>query len=512
MTSQHTSMTTADRQFRTDHLMSDLKGRSVRGGAVTLAAQACKFVLQMGSTMVLARMLTKADFGLIYMVSAFTGFVSMFKDLGLSMATVQRAQINHAQVSTLFWINVGLSLGLTGVAAAMAPAVAWFYGEPQLVWVTIAIGGTFIFGGLSAQHSALLRRQMRFTTLATIEVAAMTAGITTAILMAWRGFGYWALVGLGAGTAVTNMLLLWYHSPWRPSLPQRGTDVKAFLAFGTGVSASNFFHHLGRNADGILIGGVLGAAPVGLYSKAHGLLTLPMRQVITPMGAVMLPALSRLADQPGRFRHAVLAALRMVAMATIPTVAILLVLADWVVLVVLGPDWREAGQLFRVLCFSAMLSPLNAVLGWILVALGKTRTMMRWSVIHNLLVVASMAVGLQWGLIGVATSFAITGVLVRMPYFYWEVSRVSPLSITDFYKTILPYIGVAGGLCAILIALRHLVGELNAFVGLPLFMVIGLATYLGILLLFPFGRRALTELIDLRRNWPSKTEASQQPG
>src|SRR5687768_196555 len=99
-----------DRHFRTDHLMADLKGRSIRGGVVTLSAQAVKFCLQLGSTAVLARLLTPADFGLIAMVAAFVGFVELFKDLGLSVATIQRAEITHQQVSTLFWINVALSV------------------------------------------------------------------------------------------------------------------------------------------------------------------------------------------------------------------------------------------------------------------------------------------------------------------------------------------------------------------------------------------------------------------
>ncbi len=148
--------------FDTEYLKADLKGRSVRGGAVTMAAQGIKFFLQIGSTVVLARLLTPEDFGLIAMVTAVTGFVMMFKDMGLSMATVQRAEIDHAQISTLFWINVVLSLAFMLLTATLAPAIAWFYSEPRLTWITLALAGAFIFSGFTVQHQALLRRQMNF--------------------------------------------------------------------------------------------------------------------------------------------------------------------------------------------------------------------------------------------------------------------------------------------------------------------------------------------------------------
>jgi len=187
--------------FDTEYLKADLKGRSVRGGAVTMAAQAARFLLQMGSTIVLTRLLTPQDFALIAMVTAATGFVMIFKDMDLSMETVQKAEINHAQISTLFWINVGLSLCIMVVIAALGPAIGWFYGEPRLTWITLAMAGAFIFGGFTIQHQALLRRQMYFGTWAIIEIVAMLNGVVAAILSAWYGAGYWALVIMRAATA-----------------------------------------------------------------------------------------------------------------------------------------------------------------------------------------------------------------------------------------------------------------------------------------------------------------------
>ena len=174
-----------DEPLRTDHVLGDLRRRSVRGGAATLAAQLCKFALQFGSTALLARLLTPDDYGLIAMVTAVTGFVAIFKDLGLSAATVQRKEITRQQSSNLFWINVACSILLMLILMAAAPLIAWFYKHPELRWITIALSASFIFGGLTAQHQALLRRQMRFGVLARIEVGAMACGVAAALIAAW---------------------------------------------------------------------------------------------------------------------------------------------------------------------------------------------------------------------------------------------------------------------------------------------------------------------------------------
>lgn len=168
----------------TAHLHADLKGRSVRGGLMTLSSQGAQFVMQSVSTVVLARLLTPADFGLVAMVTAITGLGQAFADFGLSEATIQRQEINHEQVSTLFWINVGIGLALMLAAITLAPIMAWFYHEPRLKAITFVVSFTFLFGGLRVQHNALLKRQMRFRALALRDIAAYALAVPLAIIMA----------------------------------------------------------------------------------------------------------------------------------------------------------------------------------------------------------------------------------------------------------------------------------------------------------------------------------------
>src|ERR1700677_234395 len=176
--------------------MNGLKEKTIRGGFARMCAQAANFLLRIGSLMILARLLDPKDFGLLSMVTAFTGVLGLFRDFGLSSATVQRASITEAQISTLFWINILVGAMLALLTAVSAPVLATFYHEPRLVGVTLALAAGFLFNAAGVQHSALLQREMRFTALAVINIVALILGSAVAILGAKAGYGYWALVAM----------------------------------------------------------------------------------------------------------------------------------------------------------------------------------------------------------------------------------------------------------------------------------------------------------------------------
>jgi O-antigen/teichoic acid export membrane protein len=238
----------------THHLNADLKGRSLRGGLLTGSSQGAQFLLQSISTVVLARMLTPADYGLVAMVVAITGIGQAFADLGLSEATIQRSEINHDQISALFWINVGIGLALMLVTMGLAPVFAWFYREPRLKDIALVVSLTFLIGGLRVQHTALLKRQMRFVSLAIRDVASWLVGVPVAIIMAWRGAGYWAIVALPLTFNFTQMTLSWLMVRWIPGLPRRGAKVGSLVTFGGKVAASYLINCVNRSSDAILIG------------------------------------------------------------------------------------------------------------------------------------------------------------------------------------------------------------------------------------------------------------------
>src|SRR6266404_3884283 len=180
------------RYFETDHLLADISRRTVRGSIVTMSTHGLKFGISIIATAILARLLTPQDYGLIGMVAVATNLVSLLKEMGLSYPTVQRAEIDFRQISTLFWVNLGVSIAMIAVMLALAPVLSWFYGEPRLKMIASVTAIGFVFGGLTVQHEALLRRQMRFLALSGIAFVSMLSGYFVAIVMAWSGAGHWS--------------------------------------------------------------------------------------------------------------------------------------------------------------------------------------------------------------------------------------------------------------------------------------------------------------------------------
>lgn len=492
------SNTNSDRHFRTDHLKSDLRGRSIRGGAVTVMAQVCGFLLQMGSTIVLARLLTPQDYGLVGMVTAVTGFIALFKDLGLSMATVQRAEINHSQVSTLFWVNIALSLFLTVVTAALAPTIAWFYSEPRLIWITLVLASGYIFSGLGVQHAALLNRQMRYRALVITDMIALVVSIAVAIVSAWFGASYWALVLMPITKGLVNSAGDWIMCGWRPGRPNwRSSGVGSMLAFGSNLTGSQTITYLCRNLDNVLIGRYWGSQELGLYAKAYQLLVLPLIAINSPIRNVAIPTLSRLVDSPERYKQAYLRILEKIVMLTMPIVAYLIATSDWLVLFLLGPQWSEASQIFRLLSIIAFVQPVGYTIGWLFISQGRTWEMFKFGMMNGAITIASIIVGLPWGAAGVAATFSITGLCIITPLSYWYVGSAGPIRTGDFYRTMAP--SLCASLCALLVlfAFRQWVEVSNPLIGLTIALMITAGITLSVFTILPSGRLALQDFRSL---------------
>lgn len=484
----------ADRYFRTDHLKANLGARTARGGVVMIGAQALKFVIYMAATVVLARLLTPQDYGLIGMVLVVTGFVALFKNMGLSAATMQREEINYQQVSTLFWVNVTISVVLMLLTLALSPVVAWFYHEPRLTWITMAFAVGFLFSGLVVQHESLLKRQMRFVPLAIAEIVSMLSGIVVGIVLAWRGAGYWALVANQLVLGFVYAVSIFVACRWRPGPPVRYSGVRSMLAFGGHLTGFGFFNFFSRTLDNLLIGRFWGAQQLGLYAKAYQLLLLPIDQLSAPLDGVAMPALSRLLDEPERYRQAYLRMLEKVAMLSLPGVALMIGTSDWLVRVMLGAQWIEAGRIFALLGIVGLIEPVANTMGWLLVSQGRTRHLLQWGMIDGAIAIVSIVAGLPWGAIGVATSYAIVGLCVRKQLLFWFTGRAGAVRTSDIYRTIAPSAFAAAGVLAALYAFRRWIEVPRPFVGLVISFAIAAVVSLAFFSSLPRGRRALQDI------------------
>jgi PST family polysaccharide transporter len=419
--------------FATQHLLPDLKRHTISGGVITMSAQGAKFVMSLVATVALARLLTPRDFGLIAMVTGVTGFLTVFRHAGLATPTIQREHITQAQVANLFWVNLGVSGLCTLIVAALAPVLAWFYHDSRLIAITLCLSTTFLIGGFRVQHLALLRRQLRFKAIAVIEVGSMALGVAVGIAMALLGFGAWSLVGMSLATELGSFIFTGSLSPWRPSWPSRQSGVRPLLAFGAHQTAASLLFSMARNCDALLIGRFYGAAALGLYSRGGALVIRPLEQFLLPINAVFLPTLSRLQSQPARYRSTFLRLYEAIALVTLFFTSLLLPLSYPLTLVLLGSKWERASVIFGGFTLLAIQIPLANVANWLLTSQGRGKDIFYQTAIASALTVGSFVAGLPFGPVGVAISFSISGLLLRLPILYYNVGRKGPVSTKDLW-------------------------------------------------------------------------------
>lgn len=461
-----------NQHFRTEHLVQNLGKRAISGGVVTAAAQTTKFVLNLTSAVVLARLLSPEEFGVVGMVLAVT---ALFRETGLSTATVQKETITQEQVSNLFWINLGLSGLIALICVCLAPAISVFYRDSRLFGVMVALAFTFLLTGSAVQHNALLVRQMRFRAIAMIEVSSMLAGIGIACSMAFSGFGYWSLVGMQLGVAATALVLTWWASGWRPALPTRNSGVGSMLKFGAHVTASDLVGRLAAHSDSILVGRFFGAEPLGLYTRANALLARPLEQLLSPVTAVLIPVLSRLQTDPVRYRHTFLCAYDVLAMITFPFAALCLVLSEPLVLLLLGSEWEGAVPLFAAFALVAVSLPPSVSASWLLLSQGRGRDLLRTYSVLGAITVAAFVAGLRWGPLGVVMALAIVSLFIRMPILYYVAGRFGPVRTSDLWTHFLQHLPCWGVVCIVTALTRSTVREMPLIMQLLVCVPMGIA-------------------------------------
>jgi O-antigen/teichoic acid export membrane protein len=419
--------------FRTDHLLKNLGRRAFSGGLITTIAQGARFALFMALNIVLARMLAPPDFGLVAMALALTSILYMFREAGLSTATVQQQTITHAQVSNLFWINVVIGVCCAGVAVIAAPVMAWFYRDERIILVTVWLSLTLLAGGAAVQHLALLNRQMRFKALAVIDVGSMAASLLVGIAMAALGCGYWSLVGAQLAAAGSELLMAWIASRWRPQWVKRGVGTRSMLNFGASLTFAMLVRRITTNADSFLLGRYFGAHALGVYSRAMALVMRPLDQFLVPFDKVFLPVLSRLQDEPDRYRRYFLQIYSLIALASFPVAGLLLGLSRPIVLVLLGPRWIEAAPVLACLALVALYYPVAGASMWLLTTQRRNRDILASGIAISAITLVSFVAGLRFGAVGVALSFSAFGLLVRLPVQYFIVGRVGPVRAFDLW-------------------------------------------------------------------------------
>jgi O-antigen/teichoic acid export membrane protein len=485
--------------------MDSLRERTIRGGVARVAAQGADFVLRIVSLMILARMLNPTDFGLLGMVTAFTGVLGLFRDFGLSAATVQRATITEEQTSTLFWINVLVGAALTAAAMLLAPFVGTFYHQKRVVMITVAVATAFLFNGAGVQHSALLQRQMRFTALAVIQVISLIISSAIGIGTAKAGYGYWALVAMTLSSPLVTTAASWIATGWFPGKPRRGVGIRSLMRFGGTLTLSGLVMYITFNLDKVLVGRIWGAEAMGIYGRACQLVRIPTDNLNSTVGEVAFSALSRVQHEPSRFKRYFLKGYSLVLAVTVPVTVAFALFADDIIHVVLGPKWRAAVPIFRFLAPTILALAIVNPLGWLLNALGLVGRGLKIALAFGPLMIAGYIIGLRAGPTGVAIAYSAVMSISVIPLIIWAVHGTS-ISFWDVGTVVIRPLSSAAVASGLALGVRFLYGpSLSPLPRLVFTTAVLFVVYFVALLFFGDHKSVFVDLIRGLKQ-PVKTE------
>lgn len=376
-------------------------------GSDALARHGVQFV----TTLVLARLLTPADFGLMAMLAVFVGIAGVLADGGFSVALIQRRDVDHVDESTVFWCNLALGGAFVIGLCAVAPWLARFYGEPRLCEIVRVMSLVVVAGSAVGVQVALLARKLDFKTQALAGGLAAIVAASASITMAVQGFGVWALVAQAVVMSALNCLLLWWFSRWRPTFVFRLTSVRKLVGFSGYHLASTLLETAYTRLFGLLAGKRFGASAAGYYANAENTRQLPASLIGVLVTRIAIPVFARVQSEPDKVRRGLQVANRVMMLIYAPMMFSLIALAEPIVEVLYGGQWLPAVAPLQVLALAGLLYPLHMINVHALIAGGHARKMFHVELAKKASGIIFLAVGASFGLMGLAWSQVVHSLL-----------------------------------------------------------------------------------------------------
>jgi len=468
---------------------------SVRWAAI---AQGSKIVGQLASMAILSRLLKPTDYGVMAMAGVFTALATMLRDMGTGTAIVQRKELTQGLTSTVFWLNVALGSSIGLVLWAGSGTAATYFREPQLAGVLIALAGLFPVGGLTAVPQALIERRSGFKSLAQMDVTAQLVGLLVAIVAATNGAGVYSLVIPAWVSAIISLIWLVRLSSWRPSWIFERAEFRSLWSFSGNLAAFNFVNYFSRNADSMIVGRILGATPLGVYSMGYKLMLFPVQNLSWVVNRVMLPTLSRLQDDVAAARTIYLKMLGAIVTISAPLMIGLWVLRVPFVEFAFGTKWGGVATLLAWFAPIGFLQSMMSTVGTVFTAFGRTELLFRMGVLNTVLFLVSFVAGAQYSIEMVAAAYFVANLL---NWLGWVVLtgrqlRAKPTALWAVLRA--PILSGLAMLTTMYGAL-HAVHSVARNPGLQVLVVgfVGAACYLGVLTL-GFGQ-SIRPLINVVR-------------
>jgi len=496
----------SDGTFHPISTAKELRRSAVRGAGAAIGGSAGNFVLQFASVVVLARLLTPSDFGIVTMVTTFSLLLRSFGLNGFTELIMQREELTGSLASNLFWINLGVGAMLTLAFAASGPLLTFFYHNPAVAQVTAGMSLTIGVSSLGYIHAGLLQRAMHFRTIAIINVIGMLIYVTVCIVLAIAGWHYWALVW---GNVIYSLAIAagaWLMCRWVPTRPRRVPGTGSAFKFAINVYSHFAFSYLTRNTDNLLVGWRFGAGALGFYKKAYDLFVLPETQLLAPLSAVVVSTLSRVNHDREQFKRYFLRVISVLALVGMGIGADFALVGQDLIRLLFGPGWEQAGRIFALFGPGIGVMLLYNTHGWIHLSIGRPERWLRWGLMEFSCTASLFLLTLRWGPSGIAVAWTASYFLLMFPGF-WYAGKPVGLGVVPMLGAIWKFFSasaVAGCATALIFeAIPRFTmtsGSSNALGRIVSVSMIFTGLYLCGVIVLHGGLTPLTETVDLVRD------------
>ncbi len=411
-----------------------LRKQTFSGVRWTTFSSLGRTLLQIAQISILARLLTPADFGLLALVTSIMAFLQIFADAGISNAIIHHRDISQKQLSSLYWLNVGVSIFLALFLAVFSPWIAAWYEQPQMKLLLLVAGCTLVMGALAQQIRVVAQKNLRFAELAKIELSAACMGFVVAVAAAYNGAGVNSIVVGSLTTATLGSVLVWYRlaGGWRPQYRLNIQEIRHFLAFGAYMIGNNLANTFNSQIDIMLGGKILGAQAIGLYSMPRDL-NLRIAGVINPIVTnVGLPVMARAQNDLELLKRVYLQTMRMTASVNFPIYVALALFAPEIVHILLGAKWDEAIPLLRIFSIWGLLRSTGNPIGSLLMACGRADLSFKWNLALLILTPPIIWASSHYGVSGLALAMTVLMALLYWPNWYFQVRPLCGANFCEY--------------------------------------------------------------------------------
>ncbi len=395
-------------------MSEELREQTITGMIWSFIERFGSMLLQFIANIILARLLTPNDFGLIGMIMVFIAISNTLVDSGFSAALIQKKEVTQKDYSTIFFLNIILSVFLFGLLFVTAPLIADFYHQHQLIYMLRILGVILILNAFNIIQNTQLIRKVDFKKIAKINVVATFLACLLAIVLALKGFGVWSLVVQMIAIAFLKSLFLWIWNIWRPSFIISFNSLKTLFGFGSRLLFSALLDTLYNNLQSLIIGKVFSVRDLGFYSQAMKLSDVPVSSLSGVVTQVTFPVFAKLQNDLVKMKSAVQKSLKSLVYVNFPLMVLLIIIARPLFIILFTEKWNDAIPYFQILCLSGMLLTMHVTNLNILKATGRSDIFFKLEIVKKVIGISALFIGIQFGIMGmlnamVATSYFCLG-------------------------------------------------------------------------------------------------------